>query len=387
MSKTTAVPITPSVLTWAIRESGFTPATLAHKLKVSTETIRAWLDESKKLKLTEFRKLVSLLKRPPSTFLLPNPPVPSPLQLQFRRPSSISRTELTTRERHAVREARRLQETVSWILRELGEQPHQLSQAGITQDVEQVGPSIRQQITAGSNGSFGSNWQSASDALDGWRETIEKSGVLVFQFSLGKEGCVGFSLWDEYAPVIAVNTAWNDAARIFSLFHEYGHLLTRTSSACIDMRGRGLSSQPDETERWCERFAAAVLIPRDLLIRFLQNSLRWHLGQEITTLTSAKRIAGHFKVSLRASVIRLIELGWASWSLYQQIPPYSDDKPKGGGGAGRVRGVIKEDQYGKRTVDLFVRALQRDILDRAEVLDYLDVPVSHLDEIQQRTTD
>ena len=48
--------------------------------------------------------------------------------------------------------------------------------------------------------------------------------------------------------------------------------------------------------------------------------------------------------------------------------------------------MIKEDQYGKRTVDLFVRAIQRDILDRAEVLDYLDIPDSHLDEIQQRTT-
>jgi Zn-dependent peptidase ImmA (M78 family) len=256
---------------------------------------------------------------------------------------------------------------------------------GINQSVDQIGPDIRRQLTAVLNGSFGSDWRTPSDALDTWREALEKSGVLVFQFSLGKEGCRGFSLWDDHAPLIAVNTTWSDSARIFSLFHEYGHLLTRTNSACLETRGRRLSSEDDETERWCERFAAAVLIPRDDLLRFLQARLGWRSGQSIRDLNSAKRISSHFKVSLRASVLRLIELGLATWSLYHEIPPYSDAKPKGGGGGGRVRGEIREDQYGKRTVNLFVRALQRDVLGRAEVLDYLDVPDSHLDDLQRRT--
>src|SRR5439155_6464845 len=140
------------------------------------------------------------------------------------------------------------------------------------------------------------------------------------------------------------------------------------------------------TERWCERFAAALLIPSGSLTDFLQSNSLWHLGQQITDLNTAKRIAGHFKVSLRAAVLRVIELGWAQWSLYQQIPVYSDDKPKGGGGTGRVRGEIKEDQYGKRTLNLFVRALEHDLLGRAEVLDYLDLPDSHLEGLQRQTT-
>jgi Zn-dependent peptidase ImmA (M78 family) len=239
-------------------------------------------------------------------------------------------------------------------------------------------------LTANLNGSFGQDWEDTADAWETWREALEESGVLVFQFSLGKDAIGGFSLWDMNAPVIAVNTAWNSAARIFSLFHEFGHLITRTSSACLEPRKHALSQQHDHIERWCERFAAAVLIPADSLKKFLLSRYKSISGLEITNLEDAKRVASHFKVSLRASVLRLIELGWATWSLYDQIPPYSDDKPKGGGGSGRVRGEIKEDQYGERTVELFARALKNEVVGRPQVLDYLDIPDSYLDQIQQR---
>ena len=39
---------------------------------------------------------------------------------------------------------------------------------------------------------------------------------VVFAFSMGSESCRGFSLWDDYAPILAVNTAWLPSARIFT---------------------------------------------------------------------------------------------------------------------------------------------------------------------------
>ncbi len=63
----------------------------------------------------------------------------------------------------------------------------------------------------------------------------------------------------------------------------------------------------------------------------------------------------------------------------------SDVKPKGGGKSteSRDRGIIKRDQYGRRTVNLFVRALHDDVLGRADVLDYLDVTDSHLERFER----
>ena len=45
MSKPTPVPITPSVLTWAMHESGYTPESLAKELKVSTEQLTQQIAE------------------------------------------------------------------------------------------------------------------------------------------------------------------------------------------------------------------------------------------------------------------------------------------------------------------------------------------------------
>jgi hypothetical protein len=52
----------------------------------------------------------------------------------------------------------------------------------------------------------------------------------------------------------------------------------------------------------------------------------------------------------------------------------ADHKVGGGGGSGRGRNEIREDQYGRRTIRLFVEAMHRDVLTRDDVLSYLDVP-------------
>src|SRR3954447_3556788 len=87
------------------------------------------------------------------------------------------------------------------------------------------------------------------------------SGVVVFLFQLGADNCRGFSLWHDRAPVIAINTTWNDEARTFTLFHEVGHLVTRTNSACTSAPASAVTGAWDPAERWCERFAAAALVP------------------------------------------------------------------------------------------------------------------------------
>jgi Zn-dependent peptidase ImmA (M78 family) len=251
----------------------------------------------------------------------------------------------------------------------------------LSTDPERMGAEMRRQLTGTENEAFGADWRNAFQAFEAWRELLERSGVLVFLFPLGKDSCQGFSLWHEDAPLIAVNTAWNSQARIFTVFHEYGHLLTRTSSACLERSEQRTSQEEDEGERNCERFAASLLISSAALKKFLRERYDWRPNEQIADLNEVRALASRFKVSLRAATIRLIELGIADWSLYRAIPPISDAKPKGGGGGGRDRGEIREDQYGPRTVSVFVRALDRNILSRFDVLEYLDVSDSHLDRL------
>jgi Zn-dependent peptidase ImmA (M78 family)/DNA-binding XRE family transcriptional regulator len=377
MSRAVEVPITPSVLRWAIEESGYSSEELAQALGVGLRQLETWTSGESKPTLTHARKLADKLHRPFASLLLPEPPESRPLPVQFRHPLDDDR-QLSPNERRYIRRAARFQEVLSWLMRELEVARPQTPLASVNDNPVTVARVARELL--GVSASDQERWDTPSMAFDEWREALEETGHFVFLFSLGKESSRGFSLWDEFAPVVAVNSAWNESARIFTLFHELGHLMTRTSSACVE--SVRTASRSDPVERWCEAFAAAVLMPSGNVESSLAR-LGWHRGSQITTLPLARSLANVFKVSLRAAVIRLIELNLASWSLYDEIPPISDRKPPRGGGTGRSRSEIREDQLGSRVTSLLVSAVDSDVLSRSQAVDFLDIPDTTFDGLAQ----
>jgi Zn-dependent peptidase ImmA (M78 family) len=372
MALATEVPITPSVLEWAIDQSGFELDEVARAADVSITELQAWLNGNTKPGLGQMRKLATKLHRPFASFLLPSPPKTRQLAVEFRHPRDDDR-DLSPVELRYLRRSSRMQEVLSWLSKELEQPPSKIPSIPLSGNPEQVADLIRGLIRIPT--SEQRQWPSASTAFDEWRIAIERMGVLVFLFPLGKQSCWGYSLWDDYAPVIAVNTARNESARIFTLFHELGHLVTRTSSACIE----SVRFKDDPIERWCERFAACVLMPAaDVGATLRKLGFRGAVSLEL-----AKKIANTYRVSLRAAVIRLIELGAATWKLYEEIPPISDAKPPGGGGGGRDRTQIKEDQFGNRATSLFIKAVERDVLSRSQAVGILDIPDVAFDQLSQ----
>jgi Zn-dependent peptidase ImmA (M78 family) len=190
---------------------------------------------------------------------------------------------------------------------------------------------------------------------------------------MGQRAARGFSIFSEDAPLIAVNTHWNAAARVFTLIHELAHLVSRTNSVCIGIdSGRDVAPSTD-LERWCETVGAAVLLPASADLQFV--------GQQQVGLEVAGKVARRFRVSLRAAALRLIQLGLATWNLYGSLPPASDSKPTGGGGSGRRRPMVRIDEYGKKTIRPFLRGIERQVISPSEAMDYLDVSYSNLESL------
>jgi Zn-dependent peptidase ImmA (M78 family) len=305
---------------------------------------------------------------------LPTPPQQPAPQVQFRSISGDAPRPLSPKERQYLRRARRQQRMLGWLSEELRDFPR-LPHFETSDDAEAAGVQIRSLLKVDVTVQLG--WPSAAQAFDHWRVAVESLGVNVFLYALGKESCNGFSLWHELAPVIAVSSAWREEARIFTLFHELGHLVTRSNSACIERRVHARPKDP--VERWCELFAASVLLPRSAVDQFIgSDSTR----AKITDLQVASRLATRARVSLRAATIRLIELGRANWELYDQIPPLADKKPDtGGGGSGRNRLAIREDEFGARGTRLFVEGVKSDIISRSQAVSYLDIPDAAFDQL------
>ena len=305
MGKATAVPVTPAVVEWAVAQSGMSEAEVARKVRVSPSTLRAWQEGDKQPILTEARKLASVLHRPFAFFLLPRAPETRTAPIQFRHPPNSTRDVLNAVEQTHIREAGCLQRLLSWLRAQTGTSVPDLPKPRADESSESVATKTRAAL--GVDAETQADWPGASEAFAEWRRLVQAHGVFVFLFRMGKDSIRGFSLWGEHAPLIAINTWWRVEARTFTLMHEYGHLLTRTSSACVeDGVRRKRRDEGDPIERWCERFAAAVLIPKADLFAFLATRPFWN-GKSVTDLDHAGEIAEHFKVSLRASVLRLIE--------------------------------------------------------------------------------
>ena len=62
-------------------------------------------------------------------------------------------------------------------------------------------------------------------AFDQWREWLESLNISVLKLKIPAGDARGFSLTDGEPSVIVVNSADAERARLFTLFHEYAHLL------------------------------------------------------------------------------------------------------------------------------------------------------------------
>jgi transcriptional regulator with XRE-family HTH domain len=84
MSRATQVPVTPSVLRWAIEDSGYELDQLASALGVSPSHLEQWLSGNSLPNLSQAKKLANKLHRSLAVLLLPTPPRSRPLAVEFR---------------------------------------------------------------------------------------------------------------------------------------------------------------------------------------------------------------------------------------------------------------------------------------------------------------
>lgn len=375
---TKEVPLNGDVLAWAREESGLSRDELASKVKVGEADIASWEDGETLPTKGQFTRLVNALKRPSALFFLPNRPTRGAVPTSFRRAPGLGNHQLNASEVRQIRWARRLQDLVSWVLRDRENDEISLRKFQTERPPDEAASYFRSLVNIPPAEQL--EWDNPREGFRAWRAALEEFGIIVLQLSLGKEGIRGFSAWDKYAPLVAVNTAYHPTARIFTLFHEVGHLLTRTDAACLRFI---LPSDPElGAERWCERFSADFLMPEEAL---RQVAARFGLdGRTSPDFETARRLARRLKVSTRALSLRLQELGLAPAWFYASVERQLADldwNPRGGGGGGQPRPEKRLGQLGTRIPEVLLQAGYTGRLNRLDLADYLNLTTGQVEEL------
>lgn len=358
VSLSTAEPITADVLAWAVEEDGRTIDEIAATVDVDVDELSGWVHGLGSPTRGQLTRLAGELHRPRALFFLPTPPRATSLPTNFRHAPGDTGRSVGAGSRLLIRRARRVQALVSWVLQDSDEPPSDLplipptgppAAAAAEQVRDWLGLTVEAQRS----------WRDEYQALREWRGALEARGLLVFQFEIPNGDLRGFSAWDDWAPLVVMSsTAQRPAPRIFTMAHELAHLVTRTDAACLDWIAPTL--QDVTAERWCEAFAAALLLPGDAVRAVIPPEVT--AGDRIAELAEVRLLMSRFRVSARASALRLIDMGLASQALYAAtvstfVPRGSAAAPSGGGGTPRPQ--LRLRQYGPGAITTVLDAAER----------------------------
>lgn len=306
------------MLVWARETASLSQEEAAHAITVPVGRIQEWERGDDRPTVNQLRRLAERYKRPLSVFYLPEPPQGFQALRDFRRlPGAVDR-RFSPQLAYEVRAAYERRLVAIEVLSDLGDEPAQLGvQARQQDDPEAVAARLRDRL--GVTPAEQARW---NDHFRAWRDAVEAAGVLVFALSgahhqVDLEEMRGFAIAEQPLPVIVVNGKDRSPGRVFTLLHELAHVALGQSAIENDIEaGDALPAVDRAVERFCNRVAAAVLMPREDL--FAEPIVVAKQGQR--TPWSDEEIialARRYGVSRETLLLRLVELGRADAAFYQ----------------------------------------------------------------------
>lgn len=161
-------------------------------------------------------------------------------------------------------------------------------------------------------------WNIGTQPIHSVYELLQEHGVAIIEMPIDCEGLTGTSTMvnDEF-PVVIVNTNENTNERKrFTALHELAHLTLRFKltgrerAESIEHPYGSLSIKAPDEERLCERFASAMLMPRESMMRRLGTC------RKDITLKELISIRNMYGISISGQVHRAHDLAIISDSAY-----------------------------------------------------------------------
>ena len=392
-AKGITVKVRPQVLRWLIDSAGWRDDELASTTGIGAGLIAQWRARESEIGIDDIGKLSKKIGRPLSAFMLAEPPREAPVAGFRLRPDSPAEPP-SRRLCTAVRLARELQYNARELLEDAA--GGRADPSGVPASAECADDPARvaagEAARMGLSGGAGCLAPAAPDRYgrtkllyDALRDAVESRGVFVAQAGFPVGEAKGFAVVGEGPPVIVVNSADAVGSRVFTLLHEYAHVLLAGGSLCRpapeSLESDGLGSGK-AVEGWCDSFASSVLMPRKEFLAALGEVGGRTVGRTLNALSQ------RFLLSRRTVLVRAIGLleGPAKKAYlghYRELgPPPEPSASTDGGHVPPDMACLN--RRGKRYVQLVSDSEEDGLITECDMAMYLNLRAKHFDGLRSR---
>jgi len=382
MAKRITASVKPALLAWARKSVRMSVEEATSRTKIPEGVIAAWEAGEGSPSIPQLRKLGEAYKRPLAVFFLSAPPQGFDAQKEFRRLAGVRPGQESPELMIAIRNATFHREAALELIEVLGESPRLINfQLHPSGHPEEAGNLVRKHLEMPWETQL--KWSSPHAALTGWRQAIEEQGAFIFQ--TGKvtlEEMRGTCMPDQPMPVIILNSKDAPHGRIFSLLHEYLHILLHNGGHQTSRMAGKRSPEEQPLEVTANAVAAATLLPQ---MEFLETVSKYP-GACQGDDNQLRLLAQRVKVSPEVVLRRLVTLGKVPQRTYRQKRRewgeaiWYDRKSKGGPVPQPVKILANE---GRSFARLVLTAFDRRLITTSAASDYLGAKPIHFNKIRR----
>lgn len=378
MQENINIAVNHEVLVWAREAIVLNRTNASEKTGISAKRLIQLEEGEKQPTLAELKELSKAYKRTIATLLLKTPPKEKPLPPDRRTVNSTDLGNFHEKTIMAVRKARALVVSLIELKQDAGIAiPPFKYKATMQDDPAQLASKLRKEFDLDEVRHF----ENINYALDAYIEKVESLGVAVFQLSLTQDKLRGFSIVDEVTPIIGIKRGGEPpTAKIFTLFHELGHIILNEGGLC-DLS----DSTTVQIEKWCNGFAAEILIPTSDLLQKEIVIRKRDQGEKMWTKKELVELGNYFHVGPLAILRSLLENKLTTVAYYKDRHEAWNKPSFGRAKKPEGRNLAKETikEKGRTYVSLAFSAFDQNRIDLKDLSDFLGLKFSYIAKTRQ----
>lgn len=363
--RTFKVNVNPEIIKWSIKNINMPEEVIIKKIGITKNIFDKWINNLDKPTYIQLQKLAKNVRVSPLIFLSDKPPNEEPMRV-FRTYNNTDQKSYDTL--LMIKRITFLQDVVYNLYNNLNlRKEANIERYSIKTNPKEIAENERKKFFDLDN-----QLQSKTkyDVLRKFRTQVEDNNILVMQFPF--EDIRGLSLIDKNPYIIVLNSRDDPTSRIFTLFHEYAHILLGINELDEDSN----YSSSDKIEKWCNNFASYFLISDDRIKQYVDKF------DNIDKIATS--ISNRYKLSYSMIFYRLYKLNYIQ-SYETEYDKFIKKKEqiKNTTSSGGNYIVNIKTEYGNKFINIVNENYEKGEITLNEALTYLGIKIKTYDKLME----